>query len=150
MSRVRFLALVVCLGLALAGAAAAWAAKHGLPAKVQLRSTKLGMILVNRRGFTVYAFTKDGPNHDAFQNIKLCIQAWPPVTSSGPPVAGAGVKPGLLGTIRLKNGRRQVTYSGHPLYTYIGDSSPGQTSFVNIRQFGGRWPALNATGDEVK
>ena len=56
----------------------------------------------------------------------------------------------MIGVITLKNGTRQVTYAGRPLYTYIADTSPGQTSFVNIFQFGGRWPAVNAAGREVK
>jgi hypothetical protein len=71
------------------------------------------------------------------------------VTTSGRPVAGPGVKRSLLGTIKL--GRKtQVTYAGHPLYTYVADTHPAQTSYVNILQFNGRWPALNAAGKEVK
>ena len=56
----------------------------------------------------------------------------------------------LLGTIKLPNGARQVTYAGHPLYTYIGDSGPGDTSYVGVSQFGGRWFALTAAGHIVK
>ena len=66
------------------------------------------------------------------------------------PLAGPGVKASLIGTIRPKPGLVQVTYAGHPLYTYSLDSSPGETFYVNISQFGGRWPALNASGGEVK
>jgi predicted lipoprotein with Yx(FWY)xxD motif len=150
LTRVRLLTLLPCVVAALVSVSAASAAKNGRPAKIQLRQTKLGMILVNRTGFTVYAFTKDSRNHDACQKIRDCTQAWPPVTTAGKPVAGTGVKAALLGTIKLKNGHRQVTYAGHPLYTYIGDSHPGQTSFVNIYQFHGYWPALNASGHEVK
>lgn len=150
MTRVRFLALVACVAVALLSASAASAAKHGRPAKIQLRQTKLGMLLVNHSGFTVYAFTKDSRNHDACQNISDCTQAWPPVASVGAPVAGKGVKAALLGTIKLKNGQQQVTYAGYPLYTYAGDRHPGETEFVNLFQFGGRWPALNSAGHEVK
>jgi predicted lipoprotein with Yx(FWY)xxD motif len=56
----------------------------------------------------------------------------------------------LIGTIRLANGKKQVTYAGHPLYTYVGDSAPGQTYYVNFFQFGGYWPAVNASGRELK
>jgi hypothetical protein len=56
----------------------------------------------------------------------------------------------LLGTIKLKNGKLQVTYNGHPLYTYIADGSPHQTFYVNQFQSGGRWPAVNAAGGLVK
>ncbi len=149
MTRVRFLVLAASAALAVVPAAAA-SAKHGRPAKIQLVKTKLGMILVSRNGYTVYAFGKDSKNHDACQKIKNCIQAWPPVTSMGAPVAGSGVKPALLGTLTLKDGKQQVTYAGHPLYNYIGDTHPAETSFVNIKQFGARWPALDSSGNEVK
>jgi predicted lipoprotein with Yx(FWY)xxD motif len=148
--RVRLLALIICLVLGAISVSVAAAANHGRPAKLLLHKTALGKILVNRPGYTVYAFTKDTRNHDACQNVTSCTVVWPPVTSHGAPVAGPGVKAALLGTIKLKNGTRQVTYAGHPLYTYIADKSPGQTSYVNIDQFGGRWPALNAAGHEVK
>lgn len=119
-------------------------------AKLQLRKTSVGKILVNARGFTVYAFTKDGRNKDNCAKITSCVGAWPVVATSGGAIAGPGVRASLIGTITLKGGVKQVTYAGHPLYTYVGDSSPGQTYYVNISQFGGRWPAINAAGREVK
>ncbi len=61
-----------------------------------------------------------------------------------------GIKRGLIGTIKLASGVKQVTYAGHPLYTYIGDSGPGDTSYVGFSQFGGTWFALNAAGHAVK
>ncbi len=73
-----------------------------------------------------------------------------PGHDTGKAVGGPGIKSSLLGTTTLKHGVKQVTYAGHPLYTYTGDSGPGQTSYVNVKQFGGRWPALNAAGNEVK
>jgi predicted lipoprotein with Yx(FWY)xxD motif len=139
------IAVIVVLGLA-----AAVAGAHGSAPTVQLRKTSLGKILVNSRGFTLYAFTPDKRNTDHCQNVKGCLSAWPALTSSGKPTAGPGIKSSLLGTIKLKDGARQVTYAGHPLYTYAGDRGPGQTSYVNFKQYGGRWPALNASGGEVK
>ena len=130
---------------------AALAASHAGGAKINLESTKkFGKILDNSKGFTIYAFTKDSRNKNACQNIGGCQGAWPPVVTTGKPVAGAGVKQSLLGTIKLKNGKTQVTYNGHPLYTYIGDSSPHETTYVNLFQFGGYWPAVNAAGALVK
>jgi predicted lipoprotein with Yx(FWY)xxD motif len=117
---------------------------------LKLRKTSVGTILVNGRGFTVYAFTKDGRNRDACQKISGCIGVWPVVGGGSTPVLGPGVKRSLVATIRLKSGAKQLTYGGHPLYTYIGDSGPGQTSYVNFLQFSGRWPAVNAAGHEVK
>jgi predicted lipoprotein with Yx(FWY)xxD motif len=138
---------VVAIGT---GTAASLAAASTKPAKLELRKTRVGTILVNSRGFTLYAFTRDSRNHDACAQISHCTSLWPAVTTHGRPGAGPGVKGRLIGTITLKNGARQVTYAGHPLYTYIVDSGPGQTSYVNFFQFGGRWPALNAAGKEVK
>ena len=147
MRRMLALTAVAVLG---SGAAAGLAAANGGRAKLQLRHTRVGTILVNGSGFTVYGFTRDSRNHDACASIQHCLAAWPAVTTSGEPVAGNGVRPSLIGTITLHGGVKQVTYAGHPLYTYIGDSQPGQTFYVNFFQFRGRWPAVNAAGNEVK
>ena len=148
MKRIVILTSVVVTLAALGTATAT--ARGGGGTTLQLRKTSVGTILVNSKGFTVYAFTLDSRNHDACASISGCLKVWPPVTTKGKPVAGKGVNKGLLGTIKLANGKRQVTYAGHPLYTYVADKSPGQTSYVNILQFGGRWPALNASGGEVQ
>lgn len=152
--QVRRILTLAVLTVAVAPVAAVWptalAGASGTRAKLKLRHTSVGTILVNARGFTVYAFTLDSRNKDACQNIRLCLSVWPPVKTSGRPIAGPGVHRNLLGTIRLKNGAKQVTYAGHPLYTYIGDRRAGQTYYVNRLQFGGRWPAVNAAGHDVK
>jgi predicted lipoprotein with Yx(FWY)xxD motif len=140
--------LVVAAVTALAITAVAGASGGG--AKLQLRKTRVGTILVNSRGYTLYAFTRDGRNRDSCVSIADCLRVWPALTTSGRPVAGRGVKASLIGTISLKGHGTQVTYAGHPLYTYIADTGPGDTSYVNILQFGGRWPAMNAGGGEVK
>jgi predicted lipoprotein with Yx(FWY)xxD motif len=132
------------------GALAAVSAAAGSQAKVNLHRTSAGRILVNSRGFTVYAFTRDTRHHDNCQKIARCLNLWPPVVSSGRPIAGRGVKQSLLGTITLKNGKHQVTYNGRPLYTYLGDTSPHSTFYIDFPQFGGRWPAMNATGKLVR
>jgi Secreted repeat of unknown function len=69
---------------------------------------------------------------------------------SGKPGVGAGMRRSLVGTIKLAGGARQVTYAGHPLYTYIGNSGPGDTSYVGLSQVGGMWLALTAAGHSVK
>lgn len=143
--------LIVAMAMALLGALAAGAAlARGHRAALRLRNTSVGTILVNGRGFTVYAFTKDHRNHDACVKIRGCTGLWPLVTTTGRPMAGPGVKKSLIGTIKLKGGVKQVTYAGHPLYTYAADPGPGSTFYVNFLQFGGRWPAMNASGQEVK
>lgn len=142
--------LVAVAALAPAAAAAAThSARAAGAATVQLRTTRLGKILVNSRGFTLYMFTADSSRHDRCVSIRGCTGVWP-VLGSRRPTAGSGVKASLLGTIRLPGGVSQVTYAGHPLYTYVADSGPGQTSYVGIKQFGGFWYGVNAAGGTVK
>jgi predicted lipoprotein with Yx(FWY)xxD motif len=143
---------VLTVGLTPVAAAtllAAPAGASGVRAKIQLRQTSAGKILVNARGYTVYAYSRDSRDKDACQNVSHCLTAWPAVTTSGKPIAERGVRQSLLGTIKLKSGAEQITYAGHPLYTYIGDSMPAETSFINIYQLGGFWPAVNAAGGKV-
>jgi predicted lipoprotein with Yx(FWY)xxD motif len=117
---------------------------------VQLHKTKLGKVLSTAAGFTLYEFTKDSSKKSACAKISGCLEAWPADQVSGKPNAGPGLKASLLSTIKLPSGGEQVTYAGHPLYIYAGDSGPGQTSYVGAKQFGGTWYALNAKGHAVK
>jgi predicted lipoprotein with Yx(FWY)xxD motif len=126
-------------------------------AKVQLRHTSKGKILVDASGFTLYRFTKDPRNKNTCVSSpaegygsESCTEVWPPLTTSGKPVAGAGVKSSLLGTIKLSGGRKQVTYAGHPLYRYKAASGPGETGYIGVKSFGGTWEAVSATGGVVK
>jgi predicted lipoprotein with Yx(FWY)xxD motif len=119
-------------------------------AKVVVRHTALGNILTNGRGLTLYAFSRDGRNHDRCVSIGGCTGTWPPLTTSARPQHGPGINGRLLGTIKLPGGARQVTYAGHPLYTYIADGGPGQTFYVGVSQFGGTWYAVNPAGRIVK
>jgi predicted lipoprotein with Yx(FWY)xxD motif len=129
----------------------ALAASHAGGAKITLEKTKqFGKILADSRGWTIYAFSKDMKNKDNCQHISGCLSSWPAVVTKGKPVAAPGVKQSLLGTLKLKSGKLQVTYNGIPLYTYVGDGGPHQTFYVNFFQFGGTWPAVNAAGKEVK
>jgi predicted lipoprotein with Yx(FWY)xxD motif len=123
----------------------------GPPPRAAVRQkTSHGSILVDGHGYTLYGFTKDTRNHDACTAIFYCIHEWPAVTTTGTAVAGPGVHASLFGTIKFKGARKQLTYAGHPLYTYVQDSRPAQTSNINIFQFQGRWPALNAAGRLIK
>ena len=117
---------------------------------VQLRHTSIGTILTSASGLTLYEFTRDHPNANSCVKVSGCKQAWPALEISGTPTAGPGVKASLLSTIRISGSARQVTYAGHPLYLYSGDSSPADTSYVGVQQFGGKWYALGATGGSVK
>jgi predicted lipoprotein with Yx(FWY)xxD motif len=117
---------------------------------VELRKTHLGKILVASSGYTLYVFTKDSKNKDNCQKVKGCLEAWLAKEAQGKPSAGHGVRAKLLSTAKLSGGLSQVTYAGHPLYIYSGDSGPGDTSYVGAKQFGGTWYAINAAGHLVK
>ena len=121
-------------------------ARSSAAATVQLRHTSLGSILVNSSGRTLYEFTKDRGNKNSCVAISGCSTVWPSLKASGRPTAGAGIKASLLSS----TSGDQVTYAGHPLYTYSGDSGPGATSYVGVKAFGGAWYALNASGGTVK
>ncbi len=122
------------------------AAHSSRAATVQLRHTNLGSILVSGSGRTLYEFTRDHAKKNSCAAIKGCSEVWPSLKASGRPTAGSGVKASLLST----TSGNQVTYAGHPLYTYSGDSGPGQTSYVGAKTFGGTWYAINASGGTVK
>jgi predicted lipoprotein with Yx(FWY)xxD motif len=143
------LAAVSCAAVATAGARSSVAHKAGV-ATVKLAKTARGYILVSSTGFTLYEFTKDSDGKDSCMEISGCPHFWPALLVTGAPTAGVGVKASLLSTITLPDGSSQVTYAGHPLYTYSGDSGPGQTSYVGAKSFGGTWYAINASGGTVK
>lgn len=149
MKRLTILFLATAAILPVTISHAATRAHAASSAKLQLRHTALGSILVNRAGHTVFVFTRDSRNRDRCAATAGCTGIWPLVTTSGTPSLGPGVKRSLVGTITVA-GARQVTYAGHPLYTYIGDAGPGDTSYVGQSQFGGKWFALNAAGQIVK
>jgi predicted lipoprotein with Yx(FWY)xxD motif len=146
----------VFLAIALASATSAAtvaSAQRGLPAAhasrattVRLLHTSLGSILVSSSGRTLYEFTMDHANKNSCAAISGCSEVWPSLKASGRPTAGSGVKASLLSS----TSGHQVTYAGHPLYTYSGDSGPGETSYVGAKQFGGTWYAINASGHTVK
>jgi predicted lipoprotein with Yx(FWY)xxD motif len=116
---------------------------------VKLAHSSAGAILVNAKGRTLYLFTADGKNSDHCIKSSACIAAWPPLTVSGKPTAGAGVKASLLGTISIGGGRKQVTYAGHPLYLFTEDSGPASTGYFGASSFGGTWYGVSATGSAV-
>jgi len=134
------------LGFLLAGSSAQSANRTN--ATVSLHKTKLGMILVNSRGHTLYLFMKD--RNDKSSCAGTCATFWPPLLSSHKPTAGAGVKASLLGRTRRANGKMQVTYNRHPLYTFAPDKLAGQTKGEGSTAFGAKWFAVSAKGTAVK
>jgi predicted lipoprotein with Yx(FWY)xxD motif len=145
--KTRLLALGIALGLFAAIVATAQA-RAPKSAVVTLRKTSLGTILVDPRGRTLYLFEKDGKGISACNSA--CLSYWPAFTSTAVPRAGTGVKQSLLGLAKPNHGLRQVTYAGHPLYTFVGDKSPGQTSGEGLNNFGAGWYVLAASGQKVE
>src|SRR4051794_38290037 len=116
-------------------------------AVVGVRTTSLGKVLVDGSGRTLYLFEKDkGPKSTC---AGACASAWPPVTTTGKPTAGTGVTASKLTMVKGPDGE-QVLYAGHPLYTYAGDSSAGQTNGEALNQFGAEWYVLNSQGSKVE
>jgi predicted lipoprotein with Yx(FWY)xxD motif len=115
--------------------------------RVDVVQTTLGRILVDGKGRTLYDFAADHGSTSACYGA--CAALWPPFTTSGRPQAGPGARASLLGTTRRSDGRREVTYAGHPLYYYVGDTSPGQTSGQGLNQFGAPWWVLAPSGREI-
>jgi predicted lipoprotein with Yx(FWY)xxD motif len=110
---------------------------------IALRKTDLGTFLVDPQGRTLYLFEADKTNMSNCSGA--CLSIWPPFTSSTKPKAGSGVDASKIGTIA----NNQVTYNGHPLYTYVGDQKPGDTSGEGLDQFGAKWYVLAASGDKI-
>ena len=117
-------------------------------ATVGVRNTSLGRVIVDGRGRTLYLFEKDTSRRSACSG--QCAQFWPPLLTHGAPVARVGAKQSLLGKIRRADGTQQVTYAGHPLYLYVGDSRPGQTNGEGSQEFGAGWDALSPSGKKIE
>jgi predicted lipoprotein with Yx(FWY)xxD motif len=122
-----------------AGAGTALTAKH---------AGKLGAILAaGPKRMTVYLFEADkGPQSSC---SSACASAWPPVTTSGAPIAAKGAMAADLGTIKRADGTTQVTYKGHPLYYFVKDGDAGDAYGEGKVAFGGGWYVLSPSGGKV-
>jgi len=107
----------------------------------------LGRIVVDGRGHTLYLFEKDRRGASACSGA--CLVYWPPLLTSGAPTATKGARPSLLGSIRRADGTRQVTYAGHPLYLFSGDTRRGQTNGEGLKDFGAGWYVLMPSGKKI-
>jgi predicted lipoprotein with Yx(FWY)xxD motif len=105
----------------------------------------LGNVLVDSEGMTVYLYTPDTGTESTCYGA--CESAWPPVLTEGKPTAGEGAMSAALGTTKRKDGTMQVTYEGHPLYTFSGDKAPGE---ANGQEIEGIWFVLDESGDQVE
>ena len=108
--------------------------------------TKLGMVLVDSNGMTLYDFHKDKGTTSSCYGP--CAEGWPPMLTEGEPTVGNGATASQLGTTERKDGTMQVTYAGHPLYTFVADKKPGEANGNDVSAFGGQWYALKGSGEE--
>jgi predicted lipoprotein with Yx(FWY)xxD motif len=115
--------------------------------KVAIAKSPLGRILVDSKGITLYDFVKDKGTTSVCYGA--CAALWPPFITKGKPIAGPGVRASLLGTTKRKDGKLEVTYKGHPLYYFVTDRKPGQTTGQGVDQFGGPWWVLSPAGKEI-
>jgi len=113
-----------------------------------VRTTKLGQILVDSQGRSLYLFEKDTSTASSCSGA--CAGVWPPLTVSGTPQGAAGVLAGKLGGTKRADGKTEVTYNGHPLYYYVADTAPGQTKGEGLNQFGAGWDVVSPTGNKVE
>jgi predicted lipoprotein with Yx(FWY)xxD motif len=116
-------------------------------AMVKTTKVDVGTVLVGTDGRTLYLFEKDHGTTSACSGA--CAQAWPPLTTGGAPKAAAGVKSSLLGTTKRGDGTMQVTYAGHPLYYFQGDSAAGQANGQGSKAFGAGWYVLAPSGKKI-
>jgi predicted lipoprotein with Yx(FWY)xxD motif len=131
-------ALVVTAGLAAASTTAI---------SVGTAQSKLGRILVDGHGRSLYLFDRDSRGKSSCYGG--CAGEWPPLIAAAKPHAASGAKASLLGRTKRRDGRWQVTYKGHPLYTFSGDASKGQTNGEGLDDFGGWWYVVSPAGAKI-
>jgi predicted lipoprotein with Yx(FWY)xxD motif len=130
------------------GSAYGGSAAKTTSATVKTVKTKLGTVLADADGRTLYLFEKD--KGTASSCYGACAGGWPPDTTNGAPRAGAGVSASLLGTTTRTDGKTEVTYHGHPLYYFAGDRKPGDSNGEGLKAFGAERYVLSAAGNKVE
>jgi predicted lipoprotein with Yx(FWY)xxD motif len=117
-------------------------------ASVSTKTSSLGTFLVDGNGRALYLWDAD---HGSMSTCSgACAQAWPPVTTTGTPKASGAVKASLLGTTKRADGSSEVTYAGHPLYTFAGDTQAGQTNGQGSNGFGAPWWVVTPAGKALQ
>jgi predicted lipoprotein with Yx(FWY)xxD motif len=114
---------------------------------IESHAGSAGTFLTNSSGRAVYLWAADSMNKSACSGA--CAGAWPPVTTKGNVTAADGAKTADLGTVTRSDGSKQVTYNGHPLYYFAGDSGPGQTNGQGSDSFGAKWWLVGPAGTKI-
>jgi predicted lipoprotein with Yx(FWY)xxD motif len=141
--------MVIAVAVALTAALAVSSTGHaaGSAAAVKTRHGKLGTFLVDGHGRTLYLFQKDKTARSRCSGA--CATDWPPLLTSGKATGSGSARKALLGTSKRSDGTTQVTYKGHPLYTYAGDAKAGDTNGQGVSAYGARWYAVTPSGQRV-
>jgi predicted lipoprotein with Yx(FWY)xxD motif len=147
--------LLALLGLSQIAARAADAAQAGHRSAartvVEVQDTLAGPLVTDAGGYVLFVFPKEHGSDAFCRRIPKCMRDWPPVTTLRSAIAGPGLDAALLRTIPYEGRLRQVTYAGHPLHLYrFAYSAQGSAINIGIKQFGGPWEGLTATGGLVK
>ena len=142
------LASIAAIAVAGCGGGSSSKAPTSAPtATIGVGSTGVGAVLLNAQNRTLYLFKKDaGPKSTCFG---ACAHNWPPVRATGKPTAGGGANASLFGTVKRPDGPPQVTYNGHPLYSFLGDNTPSATNGQGVKAFGAAWFAVSPAGNAV-
>jgi predicted lipoprotein with Yx(FWY)xxD motif len=117
-------------------------------ASVGTKTSSLGTFLVDGNGRALYLWDADHGSKSTCAGA--CAQAWPPVTTTATPKASGAVKASLLGTTKRADGSLEVTYAGHPLYTFAGDTQAGQTTGEGSNGFGAPWWVVTPAGKALQ
>jgi predicted lipoprotein with Yx(FWY)xxD motif len=114
---------------------------------ISAKKTDLGTILVDGKGRSLYLWKADTSDKSTCSGA--CAQTWPPLIAGGKPKAGSGVDASMLGTTKRADGTTEVTYAGHPLYYFAGDTAPGQTTGQGNNGFGALWWVVKPDGQAL-
>ena len=117
-------------------------------ATVGVASNKLGQILVDGRGFSLYLFEADTTTKSTCSGD--CAANWPPLLTNGAPMASGAAAQAMLGTTARSDGTTQVTYNGHPLYFFVSDTKAGDTHGQGLTAFGAGWDVLSPAGNKIE
>jgi predicted lipoprotein with Yx(FWY)xxD motif len=120
----------------------------GAASTVGTKTSSLGTFLVDANGRTLYLWDADHGSKSTCSGA--CAQAWPPLTTTATPKASGAAKASLLGTTKRTDGSREVTYAGHPLYYFAGDTQPGQTTGQGSNGFGAPWWVVTPAGKALQ
>jgi predicted lipoprotein with Yx(FWY)xxD motif len=114
---------------------------------ITTKTSSGGSFLTNSAGRAIYLFVADSSGKSTCSGA--CASAWPPVVATGQPTAAGGAQASDLGTITRSDGTKQVTYDGHPLYYFVGDTGPGTDKGQGVDGFGAKWWLVAPTGSSI-